>query len=113
MGLHGAVHSRGQLGGIEQQVDESALLLRREPDEGGLLDGPVRRLLSRGDHEITQAAPLELSGSLHHGQRLRSDARLDAGGALLGHRASSPTPSFCRASPYKSISFPPHLMNVR
>ena len=53
----------------------------------GFLYGAVRGLLGSGDDEVADAAPLDLGGAFHDGERVGRDLRFEPGGAgrFLGH----------------------------
>jgi hypothetical protein len=87
MGFPGPLHCRRQRRRIEQQIHKTPLIFDRKPDNFGLFDRLVRGLLSGGDDEITYAAALHFRSALHHGQRFRSNTRLNAHAAVLfsGH----------------------------
>ena len=62
---------------LVEQIDEALLILPRQADRACLVNRLACRLLGGRDHEITDAAALQRGGTLHHGERLRCDARFD------------------------------------
>src|SRR5260370_34781046 len=72
---------------IEDCLREGTLTFDREPDDFGFLDRALGSLSSRCDNEIADAAPLNLGRPPDDRQRIRGNARLNAGGAdrRLGH----------------------------
>ncbi len=77
---------------IENSLSEGTLTFDRETDDLGFLDRALGSLLGRRDNEIADAAPLNLRRSLNDRQRIRGNARLNAGGAdrCLGNVELSP-----------------------
>src|SRR5713101_6667235 len=66
---------------IEDCLCEGTLTFDRETDDFGFLDCALGSLSGRCDNEIADATPLNLGRSLDDCQRIRGDARLDAGRA--------------------------------
>jgi len=52
----------GGLGRIEDSLGKDALTFDRETDDFGILDRSLCDLLRRGDDEVADTAPLNLSG---------------------------------------------------
>jgi hypothetical protein len=82
MGAFRAFQGRGRRGWIEQQLDESTLILDREADEEALLNRPLRGFSGSSDDEIADAPALELGGAFHDSERFRGDARFNPCGAM-------------------------------
>jgi hypothetical protein len=83
----GPCHGRRQRRRLQQTVRDGALIFDSEADQTGLLDRLLRHPDGGVDKEVAQTPPLQLGGSLHDGERLRRDPRLDARrtAGILGH----------------------------
>jgi hypothetical protein len=86
-----APHGGRKRRGFEQQVDEALLVFKRQADNLGFIEGSVRHLLGRGNHEIADAATLEFGGPFDDSERTRRNACFDprCTPGLLGHRLIS------------------------
>lgn len=67
---------------MKQQFYKTPLVLGGQADDLRFIDGPVRGLLSGGDHEIADASALEFCGPLDDSQRLGRDASFYSGGSV-------------------------------
>src|ERR1035437_7629443 len=74
---------------VQEQLDEALLVFDGQADDVGLIDGPVRDLLSSGDYEIADTAALELCRALDDPERIGGNTSFDPRGAasFLGHRS--------------------------
>ena len=91
MGAFRALQRRGRRRWIEQQLDETTLILDRQANEVSLLNGSIRSISGGSDDEITDAPALDLGCTFHDSERLRCNPCLYSSGAVgfLGHRGSS------------------------
>ena len=85
---------------IEQQLDETPLILDREADEVSLFDRSMRSISGGSDDEVAESPALKLGGAPDDGELGRCDACLDACCAVgfTGHRNPSLEPH-CTAMP--------------
>lgn len=86
-----ALQRRNGRGRIEQQLDETPLILDRKADKVSLFDRPMRGISGGSDDEVAESPALKLGGAPYDGELCRGDACLDARGAMdfIGHRNSS------------------------
>ena len=68
MGFSSALQRSGHRRRIDQKVDESLLVIDRQPNEMGLFDRSPSRFRRRSDDEVAEAPPLDLGGTLHQGK---------------------------------------------
>jgi 3-deoxy-D-manno-octulosonate 8-phosphate phosphatase (KDO 8-P phosphatase) len=68
---------------LQQKLGESLLILHRKPDDGSLLNRPLRRLLRCRHNEIAQTAAFNLGGTPDNSQCVRGDSGLDTGATTV------------------------------
>ena len=90
MSFKSALEHRFRFRRIEQQFGHSLLIRQRQTNDLRFRDGLLRRFLRGGDHEIADAAALNLGGALYSRERLRRDADLKTGrpGLCFSHGKS-------------------------
>jgi hypothetical protein len=75
-----AFHRSRECRWVQQKLDESFLIIKRKPDHLDFFDRTLGGFLSGGDNEVADAAALKFGGTLHDGQGVGGDSRLDPGG---------------------------------
>ena len=81
MGGLRAFHGGWRRWRVKQKLNESRLVIEREADKVGFLDGPPSGFLGGGDDKIANAATLQLGRAFHDRQGISGEACFKARGA--------------------------------
>jgi hypothetical protein len=76
-----ALQRRSESGRIEQQIDESLLILDRKADEVSFFDRPFCGLSGGGHDEVAEGSTLNFGGTPDDRELRRGDAGFDSRGS--------------------------------
>jgi hypothetical protein len=79
--LGGPLQSWSWFWRVDQEINETSLIFKRQADDAVFLDNPLRYFLCGGYNEVTNATPLEFSRAFNDGQHVRREPGFEPGAA--------------------------------